>query len=145
MDAGTEKGTGHLWGFCKTCEYADLCRGGCSWTAHVFFNRKGNNPYCHHRSLVQAANGKREDFIIKRSPLGLPFDNGEFSIEEKPFDAKWPMDEETRLTADKIQWPQEWLDETPDLAHHVEKEVDKNINAMRRYLKDKEAVVAYSA
>jgi radical SAM protein with 4Fe4S-binding SPASM domain len=36
---GTEAAMGHLWGFCATCEYAALCRGGCSWSAHVFFGR----------------------------------------------------------------------------------------------------------
>ena len=43
----------NLWGFCRTCDYAELCRGGCTWTAHVFFGQPGNNPYCHHRALVQ--------------------------------------------------------------------------------------------
>jgi radical SAM protein with 4Fe4S-binding SPASM domain len=32
---GTQAGAAHLWGFCRTCQYAELCRGGCSWTAHV--------------------------------------------------------------------------------------------------------------
>jgi nif11-class peptide radical SAM maturase 3 len=41
LGAGTPEGTAHLWGFCKTCEFAEMCRGGCSWTAHVFFDRRG--------------------------------------------------------------------------------------------------------
>ncbi|HEY9769001.1 MAG TPA: SPASM domain-containing protein [Coleofasciculaceae cyanobacterium] len=51
LKAGAEQGTDHMWGFCKTCEFAELCRGGCSWTAHVFFDRRGNNPCCHHRAF----------------------------------------------------------------------------------------------
>lgn len=134
MKAGTDQGTDHLWGFCKSCEYAELCRGGCSWTAHVFFDRRGNNPYCHHRALVQAANGQREDFKIKRSAFGLPFDNGEFEMSEKRFDAEWPIDENTRLTTDKIQWPKKWLEETPDLAESIGLEIDHNIAEMQDYL-----------
>ena len=66
LGADTPKGTEHLWGFCKTCEFAELCRGGCSWTAHVFFNKRGNNPYCHHRTLTQAKRGIRERVFLKR-------------------------------------------------------------------------------
>ena len=142
MKAGTYQGTDHMWGFCKSCEYAELCRGGCSWTAHVFFDKRGNNPYCHHRALVQAANGMREDFKIKRSAFGLPFDNGEFEIAEKLFDEKWPMDEATHFTADKIQWPEKWLTEIPDLTKYVTQEVDKNISDMRDYLANKKLMIS---
>lgn len=76
-------GTEHLWGFCKTCEYAEICRGGCSWTAHTFFGRRGNNPYCHHRALVQLQRGKRERFVLKKKAVGLPFDYGEFELIEE--------------------------------------------------------------
>lgn len=134
MNAGTPQGTDHLWGFCKTCEFAELCRGGCSWTAHVFFDRRGNNPYCHHRALVHAAKGQREDFKIKRTPFGLPFDNGEFEITEKEFGAPWPMDEKERLTVDKIQWTQRWLDENPSLPNHISQEITRNIEDMKRHL-----------
>ena len=40
-----------LWGFCRTCYYADTCRAGCTWTSFVLFGKAGNNPYCHHRAL----------------------------------------------------------------------------------------------
>lgn len=33
-----------LWGYCRTCYYADVCRGGCTWTSHSLFGRPGNNP-----------------------------------------------------------------------------------------------------
>lgn len=83
LNINKEGGTEHLWGFCKTCEYSELCRGGCSWTAHTFFGRRGNNPYCHHRALVQLERGKRERFVLKTRAKGLPFDYGEFEIIEE--------------------------------------------------------------
>ena len=87
---GTEASTRHLWGFCATCDYAALCRGGCSWTAHVFFGRRGNNPYCHHRALVQRKRGLRERLVLEERARGVPFDHGRFAIVEEPFDAPWP-------------------------------------------------------
>jgi radical SAM protein with 4Fe4S-binding SPASM domain len=86
LKAKTEEGTDHLWGFCKSCEYAKLCRGGCSWTAHTFFGRRGNNPYCHHRALQQQQHGKRERFVLKKKAAGLPFDYGEFDLIEESFE-----------------------------------------------------------
>jgi radical SAM protein with 4Fe4S-binding SPASM domain len=123
LGADTPKGTDHLWGFCKTCEFAELCRGGCSWTAHVFFDRRGNNPYCHHRALTQAERGIRERLAIKRRAAGNPFDNGEFEIIEETLDADWPENDLLHFTGDRIQWPALW--ETPRdsvkslaIAHH---------------------------
>jgi nif11-class peptide radical SAM maturase 3 len=104
LGAGTEKGTEHLWGFCKTCEFAELCRGGCSWTAHVFFDRRGNNPYCHHRALTQAEQGIRERVVLKRRAHGNPFDNGEFELIEESIDALWPKDDPLHFKSDLIQW-----------------------------------------
>lgn len=104
LGAGTPQGTQHLWGFCKTCEFAELCRGGCSWTAHVFFNRRGNNPYCHHRALTQAKAGIRERAVPKRQADGLPFDNGEFSLIEESIDVPCRGNNPLEFTADKIQW-----------------------------------------
>src|SRR5262245_36419191 len=49
-----------LWGFCRSCYYADICRAGCTWTTHTLFGRAGNNPFCHHRVLELAAQGLRE-------------------------------------------------------------------------------------
>ncbi|HAX77384.1 MAG TPA: nif11-class peptide radical SAM maturase 3 [Cyanobacteria bacterium UBA11372] len=111
IGAGTPEGTKHMWGFCKTCEFAELCRGGCSWTAHVFFNRRGNNPYCHHRALVQAERGIRERVVPKVPAQGLPFDNGEFELIEEPIDTPWPENDPLHFTADRIQWPESWQDE----------------------------------
>jgi nif11-class peptide radical SAM maturase 3 len=104
LEAGTPKGTEHLWGFCKTCEFAELCRGGCSWTAHVFFDKRGNNPYCHHRALTQAKQGIRERVVLKRRANGNPFDNGEFILVEESSDAPWPEDDSMHFTSNLIQW-----------------------------------------
>jgi radical SAM protein with 4Fe4S-binding SPASM domain len=83
-NGGTLEGESALWGFCKTCEYASLCRGGCHWTAHVFFDRRGNNPYCHHRALTMKNRGVRERLVQLHPGPGLPFDNGKFAIIEEP-------------------------------------------------------------
>ncbi|MDJ0673874.1 MAG: nif11-class peptide radical SAM maturase 3 [Calothrix sp. MO_167.B42] len=108
LGAGTPEGTKHLWGFCKTCEYAELCRGGCSWTAHVFFDKRGNNPYCHHRALVHAEQGLRERVIPKVKAQGLPFDNGEFELIVEPINAPLPENDPLQFTAENIQWSESW-------------------------------------
>ena len=69
-----------LWGFCKSCYYADVCRGGCTWTAHSLFGRPGNNPYCHYRALTLRKQGLRERIRQVRAAPGVPFDNGLFEI-----------------------------------------------------------------
>jgi radical SAM protein with 4Fe4S-binding SPASM domain len=73
-----------LWGYCRTCYYADECRAGCTWTSFVFFGRAGNNPYCHHRALEMQRKGVRE--IVERTEMapGTPFDHGKFEIREEP-------------------------------------------------------------
>jgi radical SAM protein with 4Fe4S-binding SPASM domain len=73
-----------LWGFCKDCYYAEVCRAGCSWTAHVFFGRRGNNPYCHHRALVQRERGLRERLVLLEKGPGEPFDHGIWDIVLEP-------------------------------------------------------------
>jgi radical SAM protein with 4Fe4S-binding SPASM domain len=108
LGAGTPQGTEHLWGFCKTCEFAELCRGGCSWTAHVFFDKRGNNPYCHHRALTQEKGGIRERVFLQRRADGNPFDNGEFALIEEPINAPWPENDPLHFTSDRIQWPESW-------------------------------------
>lgn len=113
LGADTPQGTEHLWGFCKTCEFAELCRGGCSWTAHVFFDRRGNNPYCHHRALTQSSRGLRERCVPKRQATGLPFDNGEFELIEEPLHAPWPDNDPLHFTRDRVQWPTHWQDTQP--------------------------------
>lgn len=132
LKAGTDEGTDHMWGFCKSCEFAELCRGGCSWTAQVFFDRRGNNPYCHHRALFNASNDIRESVFLVRAAKGLPFDNGEFAISEGSFCEPFVEDDPLRFTADKIQWPEEWLREDPVLADFVENEIAHNIATYKK-------------
>jgi radical SAM protein with 4Fe4S-binding SPASM domain len=76
-----------LWGYCRTCYYADVCRAGCTWTAHVLFGRAGNNPYCHHRALELAAQGLRERVVPRSAAPGEPFDYGLFDLVVEPSDA----------------------------------------------------------
>jgi len=69
-----------LWGYCRTCYYADLCRAGCTWTGFSLFGKPGNNPLCHHRALEMRRLGKRERLVqVERAP-GAPFDHGRFDI-----------------------------------------------------------------
>lgn len=108
VNKGTPEAVEHLWGFCKTCDFANLCRGGCTWTAHVFFDRRGNNPYCHHRAIMMDRQGLRERVHPIRAAEGLPFDNGEFSIIEEPADLPWPSEDLSHVTWADIQWPPRW-------------------------------------
>ena len=73
-----------LWGFCACCYYRDVCHAGCSWTAHVFFGKRGNNPYCHHRALVHHERGEREKLTRVESAPGVPFDHGGWAITVEP-------------------------------------------------------------
>jgi radical SAM protein with 4Fe4S-binding SPASM domain len=101
---GSAAAAAPLWGFCKSCEYAELCRGGCTWTAHVFFGQRGNNPYCHHRSLMREKNGTRERLMLVTRAPGEPFDHGKFLLTEEPDDAPWPEGDRHRFFAEQIQW-----------------------------------------
>lgn len=82
--------TDSLWGFCKTCMFAEVCMAGCSFSAHALFGRPGNNPYCHFRARSLAKEGKRERLIPATPASGLPFDNGLFDIHIEPLDAPEP-------------------------------------------------------
>jgi radical SAM protein with 4Fe4S-binding SPASM domain len=79
-----------LWGHCATCEFAEVCRGGCNFTAHAFFGRPGNNPYCHHRARELRRRGLRERLVPQTPAPGTPFDHGHFALVEEPFDTPEP-------------------------------------------------------
>ncbi|MCW8132870.1 MAG: radical SAM protein [Planctomycetota bacterium] len=81
-----ERGVDDLWGFCRTCYYAETCRAGCSWTAHCLLGRPGNNPMCHHRALEMRKRGLRERLVPVRRAPGEPFDHGLFELVEEPAD-----------------------------------------------------------
>ncbi|CAM2065456.1 Radical SAM protein [Sulfidibacter corallicola] len=123
--AGTEAGTDHLWGHCKSCEFASLCRGGCNWTAHVFFGKRGNNPYCHHRALKRAANGQRERFFLTEAASGLPFDHGIFDMVDEPLDA--PYSSPLAFDLDNVQFPEEWKKRIPNLVADLRAHRDRYI------------------
>jgi radical SAM protein with 4Fe4S-binding SPASM domain len=81
-----------LRGFCRSCYYAEDCLGGCTWTSHVLFGRRGDNPYCHHRALELLRQGRRERLTRVAPPPGEPFDHGVFALDVEP----WPDDELAR-------------------------------------------------
>ena len=88
---GRTRSVEDLWGFCRTCYYADVCRGGCTWTADSLFGRPGNNPYCHHRALQLEQQGLRERVVKKRDAPGDPFAIGEFGLVVEPVPGKAPL------------------------------------------------------
>jgi radical SAM protein with 4Fe4S-binding SPASM domain len=89
------RGTEDLWGFCAGCYYADVCKAGCTWTGHVLFGRRGNNPICHHRALELMAAGRRERIVQVQAAPGEPFDHARFEVVLED----WPADELMRARA----------------------------------------------
>lgn len=73
-----------LWGYCKTCYYAEVCRAGCTWMSDTLLGKPGNNPYCHHRTLEMQRAGKRERVERVQEAPGKPFDFGLFRVIEEP-------------------------------------------------------------
>src|SRR5205085_631858 len=69
-----------LWGFCRSCYYADVCRAGCTWTSHSLLGKPGNNPYCHYRALELQKQGMCERVVKVRDAAATPFAVGEFEL-----------------------------------------------------------------
>jgi radical SAM protein with 4Fe4S-binding SPASM domain len=69
-----------LWGYCRTCYYAEECMAGCTWTSFVTLGKAGNNPFCHHRAIEMAKDGRRERIVKATEAPGEPFDYGTFEI-----------------------------------------------------------------
>lgn len=65
-----------LWGFCRDCYYADVCRAGCTATSEPLLGRPGNNPFCHHRALEIERMGLRERIELCSAAPDIPFANG---------------------------------------------------------------------
>ncbi len=82
-----------LWGFCRTCDFAEPCMGGCSFTAHAVLGRPGNNPFCHYRARTLAKQGLRERLVPLDAASGDPFDNGTFELVVEPLDSIDPAAE----------------------------------------------------
>jgi radical SAM protein with 4Fe4S-binding SPASM domain len=83
---GRERGLDELWGFCRSCYYADTCRAGCTAVTEPLLGRPGNNPLCHHRALELKREGLRERLERVVPPFGAPFDNGLFRVIVEPID-----------------------------------------------------------
>lgn len=75
-----------LWGFCRTCDYAETCLAGCSFTTHTTLGRRGNNPLCYHRAHTLREQGRRERLVPVEAAPGRPYDFGRFEIVEED----WP-------------------------------------------------------
>jgi Y-X(10)_GDL-associated radical SAM protein len=75
-----------LWGFCRGCYYADVCRGGCTWTTHSLVGRPGNNPYCHYRARTLEKQGLRERLEKRKDAPPESFAVGEYEIITETFD-----------------------------------------------------------
>ncbi len=69
-----------LWGYCRTCYYAENCLAGCTWTSESVLGRPGNNPLCHHRALEHQRIGKRERIVPREAAPGVPFDHARFDV-----------------------------------------------------------------
>ena len=61
-----------LVGFCKTCEYAEVCRGGCSWTAFAHTGNRYEFTYCYHRLAELQKQGKLEASPHAAKPAAAP-------------------------------------------------------------------------
>lgn len=80
-----ERGTEELWGYCKTCYYAETCKAGCSFTAHSTLGRRGNNPFCWHRADEHRRQGLREVLVHADAASGSPYDFGRFTLALEPW------------------------------------------------------------
>ena len=78
------RGRDDLWGYCHQCYYADVCKGGCTWTSHCTMGKAGNNPYCIHRALEYESQGLHEQLVRTSPPPGVPFDHGVFETRLTP-------------------------------------------------------------
>ena len=72
-----------LWGHCRSCYYADVCRGGCTWTSDSLFGKPGNNPYCHYRALELEKRGIHEKIRKVAEAPDQPFAIGRFELYEE--------------------------------------------------------------
>jgi radical SAM protein with 4Fe4S-binding SPASM domain len=107
--AGTSEAGKELWGFCGTCPYGRVCRGGCSQMTTVVSGRRGNNPYCHYRSEELAKQGRRERVVPNLiSLVKKPFDHGTFKIIDEALDAPWPEGDEHRFRYADVMWSNDW-------------------------------------
>ncbi|WP_046757912.1 radical SAM/SPASM domain-containing protein [Kordia jejudonensis] len=74
-----------MWGGCKGCYYETSCLAGCSWTSHVLFGKRGNNPFCHHRALELHKKGQKERIRKIKEAEGTSFDYGLYEVVVEDF------------------------------------------------------------
>ena len=98
-----ERDASELWGRCADCYYADVCKSGCTWTGHVLFGRRGNNPFCHHRALELLREGRRERIELAAPAPGEPFDHAEYRLVEEPWPAEL-LDRAREVAATGVGW-----------------------------------------
>jgi hypothetical protein len=83
MGFGRLRSVDELWGYCRSCYYADVCRAGCTWTSESLLGRRGNNPYCHYRVRDLARQGRRERVVKVKDAPPESFAIGEFALVEE--------------------------------------------------------------
>jgi radical SAM protein with 4Fe4S-binding SPASM domain len=66
-------------GFCGSCYYWNVCRGGCTWMADALSGRRGDNPYCYYRARELAKRGLRERVVKIAEAPDHPFATGKFA------------------------------------------------------------------
>ncbi len=70
-----------LWGYCRSCYYAEVCKAGCTAANEPLLGRPGNNPFCHHRALQMHEEGLRERIeLVKPATSDAPFAQGLFRV-----------------------------------------------------------------
>lgn len=108
-----------LWGFCRGCYYAEVCRAGCTWTSHSLLGRPGNNPYCHHRVEELRRQGLRERIRKVEDAAKASFAVGRFELvlEEIPEDESQPegrvVDTTDRVLVQLLRKPIAGMDKGP--------------------------------
>ncbi len=90
MRFARDRSADELWGRCRACYYAEVCRAGCSWMTTTLLGRRGNNPYCYHRVSKLREEGLRERLQKVAEAKGDPFDFGRFEIIEEPWNSPLP-------------------------------------------------------
>jgi radical SAM protein with 4Fe4S-binding SPASM domain len=99
-----DRTTDELWGHCATCYYADVCRGGCSFTVHTTLGRRGNNPFCYYRADKLRKQGIREVLVHAEQAAGIPYDFGRFELLEQPWSLE-PPDVHAQTRARRMSLP----------------------------------------
>jgi radical SAM protein with 4Fe4S-binding SPASM domain len=75
-------------GFCGSCYYKSVCRGGCTWMSHSLLGKPGDNPFCHHRVLELERQGLRESIRHVAAAPGTAFDHGLFEVDVRTLDGR---------------------------------------------------------